>query len=381
MNEERRIQHDAAAADRSTLNPQPSTQLEKFGFVMHPLDARRDISRKYPFARYLPESVLEFALRHKGPMDVSHITGVKSIAGPEAEGWFVGCPLTPKLLSELPLEEVYRKIVDTIKIAEDHGAKIVGLGAHTSVVGDGGITIAKNSNIAVTTGNSFTVATGIEGSIRAAEMMGIDPSNASAAVVGAAGSIGWTCAQALARTCRSITLVDLSQERLEELAGQLGGGAEVKTTTDVESGIRDADIVVTVSSAVDEIIKPGFIKRGAVVCDIARPRDVAMSVRERDDVLVIDGGVVEVPGDNLDFGFDFGFPARTAYACMSETMMLALEGKYECFTLGKSVSFEQVEETNRLAKKHGFKLAGFRSFEKAVTQEQIDRIRKNAGRG
>mgnify|MGYP001079164312 CR=1 FL=1 len=65
---------------------------------------------------------------------------------------------------------------------------------------------------------------------------------------------------------------------------------------------------------------------------------------------------------------------------MSETMMLALEGRYECFTLGKSVSFEQVEETNRLAKKHGFKLAGFRSFEKAVTQEHIDRIRRNAGR-
>ena len=358
-----------------------NNELQKFGFVMHPLDARRDISRKYPIARYLPESLLELALRRTGPMRVSHITGVKSNAGPEAEGWFVGCPLTPKLLSELPLEEVYRKIVDTVKVAEDQGARIVGLGAHTSVVGDGGVTIAERSNIAVTTGNSFTVATGVEGAIRAAEMMGIDPSAASAAVVGAAGSIGWTCAQALAKTCSSITLVDLSQKRIDELAEQLSGKTEVHSTTDIESGIRDADIVVTVSSAVDEIIKPGFIKRGAVVCDIARPRDVAMSVsKERDDVLVIDGGVVEVPGEDLDFRFDFGFPARTAYACMSETMMLALEGRYECFTLGKSVSFEQVEETNRLAKKHGFKLAGFRSFEKAVTQEHIDRIRRNAGR-
>lgn len=356
--------------------------MEKFAFVMHPLDAKRDISRKYPFVKILPESWIEFGLRHKSPMDISHITGVKSIAGPEAEGWFVGCPLTPKLLSELPLDEVYKKIIDTVKIAEDYGAKIVGLGAHTSVVGDGGVTIAKNSKIAVTTGNSFTVATGVEGAIRASEMMGIDPSTANAAVVGAAGSIGWTCAQVLAKTCSSITLVDLSQERIDDLAGQLNTTASVRTSTDIESGIRDADIVVTVSSAVDEIIKPSFIKRGAVVCDIARPRDVAVSVaKERDDVLVIDGGVVEVPGENLDFGFDFGFPARTAYACMSETMMLALEGKYECFTLGKTVSFEQVEETNRLAKKHGFKLAGFRSFEKAVTQEQIDLIRRNAGRG
>ena len=82
----------------------------------------------------------------------------------------------------------------------------------------------------------------------------------------------------------------------------------------------------------------------------------------------------------MDFNFNFGFPPKTAYACMSETMMLALEGRYESFTLGKDVSVEQVEEITRIADKHGFKLAGFRSFEKAVTEEQIARIRKNAGK-
>lgn len=357
--------------------------MEKFGFVMHPLNAKRDISRKYPFTKVLPDSLLEWALKYTSPMKVSHVTGVKSIAGPEAEGWFVGCPLTPKLLANLPVDLVYRKIIDTVKLAEDQGARIVGLGAHTSVVGDGGVTIAKNSKIAVTTGNSFTVATGIEGSLRAAEMMGIDPSKASAAVVGAAGSIGWTCAQVLAKTCSAITLVDISQERLDELAGKLTATAKgtVTATTDIAAGIKDADIVITVSSAVKAIIEPHFIKRGAVVCDIARPRDVSTRVvEERDDVLVIEGGVVEIPGDDVNLNFNFGFPEKTAYACMSETMMLALEGRYECFTLGKTVSLEQVEETQRLAAKHGFKLAGFRSFEKAVSQEQIDRIRKNAGR-
>lgn len=356
--------------------------MQKFAFVIHPLNAKRDIARKYPFVRFLPESWVEFALRYKSPMLVSHITGVRSLAGAEAEGWFVGCPLTPKQLASLPLEEVYGKIVRTVKIAENLGAKIIGLGAHTSVVGDGGITIAERSGIAVTTGNSFTIATGVDGSIRGAEMMGIDPGEAQAAVIGAAGSIGKTCAQILARTCKSITLVDLSQERLDALVAELSPGshAQLSACTDVETGIRDADIVVAVSSATDAIIQPRHIKRGAVVCDIARPRDVsARVVQERDDVLVIDGGVVEVPGD-VQFNFDFGFPAKTAYACMSETMMLALEGRYESFTLGKSVSLEQVETITELAKKHGFKLAGFRSFERAVSDEHIARIRANAGR-
>ena len=158
--------------------------MEKFAFVIHPLSAKKDVARKYPIVRFFPEALIEKAMEYKSPMDVSHITGIKSITGVEAEGWFVGCALTPKLMTTLPVERVYNKIVDTVKLAEDKGAKIVGLGAFTSVVGDGGITIAERSNIAVTTGNSYTVATAIEGAKKGAEILGINPSEAVVAVVG-----------------------------------------------------------------------------------------------------------------------------------------------------------------------------------------------------
>lgn len=357
--------------------------MEKFAFVIHPLSAKKDIARKYPFVKLLPESAVEWALRHKSPMEVSHVTGIRSAAGVEAEGWLVGCPLSPKLIMSLPVEEVYAKILGAIRIAEDHGAKIVGLGAMTSVVGDAGITIAERANIAVTTGNSYTIATAVQGALKGAELMGIEPSAAQVAIVGATGSIGKTCAQLLARKCSSVALIGRSVDRLEDLSSEISKNskASISVTTDVAAGIRDADIVVTVSSAVDAIIEPSYIKPGAIVCDVARPRDVSESVRrERDDVLIIEGGVIAVPGEELDFHFNFGFPPRTAYACMSETMILALEGRYESFTLGRDVSVEQVEEISRLADKHGFKLAGFRSFERAVTDEQIEQIRKNAGR-
>jgi hypothetical protein len=61
-------------------------------------------------------------------------------------------------------------------------------------------------------------------------------------------------------------------------------------------------------------------------------------------------------------------------------MLLALEGRCESFTLGKDVSLEQVEETQRMAARHGFRLAGFRSFERAVSEETIARVRENARR-
>ena len=59
---------------------------------------------------------------------------------------------------------------------------------------------------------------------------------------------------------------------------------------------------------------------------------------------------------------------------MAETMILALEKKWTSFTLGREISVEQVDEIHKLGKKHGFKLAGFRSFEKIVKPEAIERV-------
>jgi fatty aldehyde-generating acyl-ACP reductase len=97
----------------------------------------------------------------------------------------------------------------------------------------------------------------------------------------------------------------------------------------------------------------------------------------RQDILVIDGGMVEVPGP-VDFHFDFGFPPGKAYACMAETMALALEGRFEDYTLGKQITRAQVDEITAIAERHGFCLSGFRSFERPVTEEQIDSVRQKA---
>ncbi len=355
--------------------------MEKFAFIIHPLDARRDVAKKggiYSAAKYLPEPAVEWGMQFKTPMLMSHITGIQSPTGAEAEGWFIGCPLTPRQMLTLPQEFVYKRLVQCGRLAESLGAGIIGLGAFTSIVGDGGITIAKELDIAVTTGNSYTTATAVEGGLDAARRMGIDIKRAKVAVVGATGSIGKTCAQMLAPQCAEIALIGRDLARLEAVGGELAGAC-VRLYDDVHLGLRDADLILTVTSARDAVIEPEDLKPGSVVCDVARPRDVSVRVaKERDDVLVIEGGVVAVPGPDADFHFHFGFPPKTAYACMSETIMLALDGRYESFTLGKEVSIAQAEETSRLAKKHGFRLAGYRSFEKEVTQETIETTRRRA---
>ena len=353
--------------------------LPPFAFIFHPIDIRRDVARKSKLLGRLTEGQINWLSRFFPPVYISEIEGIVSEAtGEELTGHFIACPLTPPTMLKLPVETVYKKIVASGHMAEKLGAGILGLGAFTSVVGDGGITIAERLDIPVTTGDSYTVMIAVEAVMAAAAKMDIDPQQAKVAVVGATGAIGKTCAELLADTVGELVLVGRRIHALEYLRERCEGhAATVTVSTDVAS-VYQADIVLTVTSAVDAIIKPQHLKPGAVVCDVARPRDVSRQVAEqRNDVLVIEGGMVEVPGP-VDFHFDFGFPEGKSFACMAETMALALENRYEDYTLGKEISVERAREIGAIAYKHGFRLSGFRSFEKPVTDEDIEIVRDYA---
>jgi fatty aldehyde-generating acyl-ACP reductase len=345
--------------------------VHRFAFIVHPLSPKQ-AARRYPIARFLPDGVIERLMRSMRPQIVGEAKRIVAADGSEASGVFVGVPLTPRMMTGgLPVEDCYRTIVAGARLAASEGAGIVGLGAFTSVVGDGGVTVAGRSPIAVTTGNSYTVASAIEGTLEALRSVGGRPDESVLAVVGATGSIGRTCATVLAPKFRRTLLVGRDQERTQSVADSIQGAV---ATVDF-ARLTEADCIVTVTSSGD-VIQPDALMPGAVVCDVARPRDVSVAVaRARKDVLVVEGGVVEVPG-RPDLGFDFGFPPGTAYACMAETMMLALAGRYESFTLGKDVSVGQVEETQALAARLGFRLAGLRSFERAVDESTLAAVRR-----
>jgi fatty aldehyde-generating acyl-ACP reductase len=282
-------------------------------------------------------------------------------------------------MMQLPERTVYRKIIETGHFAERLGAQILGLGAFTSVIGDAGVTIARALDLPVTTGDSYTVSIAVQAIREAARVMDIPLDGATAAVVGATGSIGKVCAELLAEAVAEIILIGRREDALEELRTHLQGSgkAVVRTSRNVDD-INQAQLILTVTNAIHEVIHPEQLRPGSVVCDVARPRDVsAMVATAREDILVIDGGMVDVPGP-VDFHFNFGFPAGKAYACMAETMILALEGRFEDYTIGKDISRQRVDEITALAGKHGFQLSGFRSFEREVTPEQIENVRRRA---
>jgi predicted amino acid dehydrogenase len=357
--------------------------MDSFAFIIHPIDPKRDVSRKYPFlGKVLSERQIDFFSTYFPPVYISEIEGITSQAnGREIKGWFIACPFTPRRMLELPERTVYRKIVQTGQMAERLGANILGLGAFTSVVGDAGVTIANQLKIPVTTGDSYTVALAVQAIRDAAHIMDVSMQDATVAVVGATGAIGRVCAELLAGEAARLLLVARDEKKLADLRDRLQGRAKSELVTSSKMDVlSQAQLILTVTSSVHDIIRPEHLLPGSVVCDVARPRDVsAMVAAARNDILVIDGGMVDVPGP-VNFHFNFGFPSGKAYACMAETMALALEGRFEDYTVGKDITVERVQEITAIAEKHGFHLSGFRSFEREVTEEQIETVRTNARR-
>ncbi|HET7144117.1 MAG TPA: hypothetical protein VFI68_08875 [Anaerolineales bacterium] len=358
--------------------------MDSFAFIIHPIDPKRDVSRKFPFlGRVLSERQIDFFSTFFPPVYISEIEGITSQdSGKVIKGWFIACPYTSRRMMELRESTVYRKIIQTGRMAEKLGADILGLGAFTSVVGDAGVTIANALDIPVTTGDSFTVAMAVQAIRDAALVMDIRIEEATVAIVGATGAIGRVCAELLAGEAARTLLVARDEKKLEALRDRLkvkvGSELVISTKMDV---LKDAQLILTVTSSIHDVICPEHLQPGSVVCDVARPRDVsAMVAAVRDDILVIDGGMVDVPGA-VNFHFNFGFPEGKAYACMAETIALALEGRFEDYTVGRDITIERVNDIAAIAERHGFRMSGFRSFEREVTNQQIEAVKHNARLG
>ncbi len=405
--------------------PSNDTAEGRFAFLVHPLYQQNYLDFDHSFKVFSAAELKNLTKRCNDLIEPFLIGETKIISktGQTAYGEFICASRTSEELMNLPKEQVLSELAAAIKLAKDRGAKIVGLGAYTSVVSKGGRDL-RDLGVALTTGNSYTVVTAVEATLEAARRLKVPISETVSAVVGATGSIGRATALLLSEKVKSLYLignpfnqehsrrrlmkvtaeiyqylnqleisdggsivdfvkrhplvpdVTASLEAYQEFAEKVINESPIVYTVELERYLPLADIIVTATSQVNSLINAEMLKLGAIVCDVARPPDVSLEVKEaRPDVLVIDGGIVAVPGSPA-LGWDFGFEAGIAYACMSETMMLALEHQYRHFSLGIDINMETISYIRKLAAKHGFKLAGFRSFDLPLPDEAWEKVLK-----
>jgi predicted amino acid dehydrogenase len=365
-----------------------------FAFVIHAL-SHNDIMHTPGLGifRNLPKSFNEPFDRLVAKAPAFHYGNVRHVIsddnGREINGIIYALPATPKVLKEANPEEIYAKIESICYDAANRGAKIIGLGAYTKIIGDSGVTINKNSPIPVTTGNSLSASAtlwALNEVVKKMRLLDPDPNTGlikgMAMVIGATGSIGQVSAKLLALVFSRVCLVAPRKNRLEELAAdirKLAPRCEIIISTDANDLAGVADVLVTATSSFDhKIVDVERLKPGCVVCDCSRPLDFdTEDAKKRPDVLIIESGEVLLPGP-VEIDCQMGLPGKTVYACLAETALLALEGQYESFTMGRDIEWDKVKQIYKMARKHGVELAAIQGHMGIVSDREIELTRSLA---
>jgi predicted amino acid dehydrogenase len=372
------------------LYPNGQTRMNRFAFVIHPLSQEyfkkvKPIELLSSVSPPVLMDTLEKAMAYAPPFVYSKITGIRSPTGAQAEGWLISVGGTPKEIMAHNPEFTYRRLLAAAEMARGLGAQIMGLGAFTKVVGDAGVTVAKRSPLPITTGNSYSASGALWAAHDAMHRMGLvrrpvkgKRAAFKAMVVGATGAIGSVCARLLATTAQEIYMVSPEPAKLLALQASIlqeTPDAKIYLSAQADHHIADMDMIVTATSgAGKKVLDIMKVKPGCIITDVARPLDLpAQEVAKRPDVLVIESGEIRLPGDVTMK--NIGLPKNVAYACLAETIVLALEGKFENFTVGREIEWTRVREIYRLGLKHGMQLAAISGVNGEFSDADIAKVR------
>jgi len=362
-------------------------QMTRFAFVIHPLSQEQFKLEKAvkPFVN-IPGAVdaVEKIVAYAPPWVYSKVTGIKSPTGAEAEGWLITVGGTPKQMMTHSPEFTYKRLLMAARMAKRLGAQIMGLGAFTKVVGDAGVTVAKKAAIPITTGNSYSASGALWAAADAVRRMGLvkieegKKINGKTMVFGATGAIGSVCCRLLAMAFEEVYLCGRNIVKLMALKESIlkeTPNVKLHTIVNPDKYLADMDVIVTATSGMGkQILDITKVKPGCVITDVARPLDLSpKDVAKRPDVLVIESGEILLPGDPKMK--DIGLPPKVAYACLAETIVLALDRRFEVFTIGRDIEWEKVKTIYKMGLKHGMKLAAISGVNGVFSDEDIERVR------
>jgi predicted amino acid dehydrogenase len=363
---------------------------DQFAFIIHPL-SKSQIAQ-IPGLEFLKKTpLIDVAENLASKVPGYHyckITGIKSAYnGKEVDGDLYLIPSTPKMLLSTPAEKVYDSLTKICELAHKKGAKLIGLGAYTKIVGDAGVTVNNRSPIPVTTGNSLSSAATLWAASYGIDKMGLVEKKenhylGTCMVIGATGSIGKICAKILANQWKRVIVVAPRPYKVLELVTQLKEFApdtEILGTTNPNKYSSECDLIITSTSAQGErILDIDLVKPGCVICDVSRPFDISLDdAARRPDVLIIASGEVELPG-NVKIEKTIGLEGETVYACLAETALLTMEGLFESFSMSRELSYEKVVQIDRLSRKHGIRLSSIMGHTGEISEAEINSCRNFA---
>lgn len=365
----------------------------KFAFIVHPLSDETKTfmhwDRSRGLNRHVGADLLQLCAAVHDSMTgqesvgrpslhvhvADEMTGLVSWTGASAEGRVYEIPLDAYEILADPVRAM-EFVEDATQRAVDWGARVIGLGSLTGIIGGQGTYLAERCPVAVTTGNSLTVYAALRNLYQAALEAEVELQNESVAVIGIPGSISAAAARLLAPHCGKLVIVGRRpSSRAEQLAAEL----DAELVFDIEAALAKSRVVLSATST-GNCIHQSWLRPGALLIDVAVPTDVCGNTPERSDVLILSGGLTRVPDTMPLNSVLLGFHQGVIPSCLGETLVLALEHREECFSLGRNLEIDGVQEIGAIATSHGFDFSRLTSFGLPVQPSTLARYRKAAAR-
>lgn len=333
---------------KSPLKSVLTENVPQVTFMTHliDLDSVRDFD---PALNRLPEKNLQHFMKELGPIGGSVTYHEQIIEG--ANGNKIKLQLNGITVSSAYFENAlrsqshagYLKVKEAVQEAIQSGSKYIGLGQFTSIASDNGTAFLNQDNAFVTTGNSLTVGIAYRELQRSLEAKGKKLSECKVGIVGAAGNICNIYAQIIADEVSSLVLVH-REPFTESIKFQMAVKSILKNSkitadqifaTHKLQYLKDCDIVISGTNSAKQLLFPEFFKDHAILLDIAVPSNVHPSlVNNQRGIEYIQGGYVQLPLNQKLVHPVCPAPNGQIFACMAETVTLALMRHQDHFSIG-----------------------------------------------
>ena len=283
-------------------------------------------------------------LRRLDPMPICDLT-LRSPAGAAVQARYIDAFLVVD--EEWRLAAAVHRVQAACHEAARTGARLVTLGGFSSIVGESSrLDPSRAFGVPFTTGNTLTAA------IIAEQVVSVAAGRARCqiTVVGAGGDVGsGVCRVLHARGFRP-TLVGRRPRPLATLAAELPGSA-VKSWREAA---QRSDVVVLVSSAALGAIPLEDVTSSCVVLDAGHPPNANPDSHARyarsGRVLLACALETDLPALLQDY------EGGELHACLAEGMALALEGRWEAYSVGRGrITPSRAAEILALAAGHGIR--------------------------
>lgn len=306
-------------------------------------------------------------------------------------GWYIFIPnYTEELLTNKKLRQ--KKLLMAGNLAKALNAKFAGMAGLIASFSKGGTYMSDNvKGFGFTTGHAYTVANIYEIVKKVVKETSLDLSKSNVAIVGASGSIGSGVAKLIAdNKIREMIIVDRANsasavklEKLKVALSRINIKNPVKVSKNIDD-IKNSDLVIVATNSPVSIIKSEHLKSGAIVIDDSFPKNVSRDIlTERDDIILLEGGVTQMPKVNIDVSrhmpdlMDLSISklisCSQAYGCLAETFVLAALAHKGNYGLGDADP-EKARDIISKGKRLKFGHAVFQNYGFAIEESRVKKV-------